>query len=145
MPADATRTGRSGVQGHQADKYSAMPEEESEESGSKPATSKADQACTPGPVEKPLENPPNKAKHSSKPWPVFTSKSLAGFNLRKDRQTFPPITECLWKTSQTDPVYYQTSCLPFARRHLSQTTSQRPPSSCHLRSSRTSRPAAPAH
>jgi hypothetical protein len=46
-------TGRSfRLHGHQADKYSAMPEEESEESGSKPATSKTGQTRTPGPVGK---------------------------------------------------------------------------------------------
>jgi hypothetical protein len=46
-------TGRSfRLHGHQADKYSAMPEEESEDSGSKPATSKTGQTRTPGPVEK---------------------------------------------------------------------------------------------
>ena len=46
-------TGRSfRLHGHQADKNSAMPEEESEESGSKPATSKTGQTRTPGPVEK---------------------------------------------------------------------------------------------
>lgn len=46
-------TGRSfRLHGHQAKNYPAMAEEESEESGSKPPTSKTSQTRTPGPAEK---------------------------------------------------------------------------------------------